>query len=127
MHIEGVFTMREELELFAHNLRVYMDTYGFTQTSLANELDVGVTTVNEWVHGRKFPRFGKISMLTELFHCTVGDLMENYTTEETIRRSEMEKRLVSYMSRLNSDGYEKALTFFEDLNPKFYIGEDNVQ
>ena len=37
--------MREELELFAYNLNVFMNKYGYNQTTLANKLEVGVTTV----------------------------------------------------------------------------------
>lgn len=119
--------MREELELFAHNLNVYMDMYGYNQTTLANKIDVGVTTVSDWVHGRKFPRINTLDKLTELFHCMRSDLLEKYTTEETIQQNEMEKKIMEYISQLNSDGYEHLLRYFADMNPKFFRGEDDVQ
>lgn len=118
--------MRDELELFAHNLKVYMDRYGFTQSQLADAVGVGRTSVSEWCNGRKFPRIGRIDQLTELFHCRRSDLLERYTTEESIQMARTQERLMAYMKRLNSEGYEKALTFFEDLNPKFYEGEQDV-
>lgn len=118
--------MRRELDLFAHNLGVFMDKYDYNQTSLANRLNVGVATVNDWVHGRKFPRLGTLDRLTELFHCKRSDLLEKYTTEESIQQTQMMERLMSYMTKLTPDGYEKLLTFFEDLNPKFYRGEEDV-
>ena len=118
--------MRDELELFAHNLNVFMDRYKYTQTSLADAIGVANTTVSEWCNGRKFPRIGRIDQLTELFHCRRSDLLERYTTEESIQMARTQERLMAYMKRLNSEGYEKALTFFEDLNPKFYEGEQDV-
>lgn len=118
--------MRRELDLFAHNLGVFMEKYSYNQTTLANKLDVGVATVNDWVHGRKFPRIGTLDRLTEIFHCKRSDLLEKYTTEESIQQTQMAERLLAYMNALNQEGYEKALTFFEDLNPKFYRGEDDV-
>ena len=117
--------MREELELFSHNLNVYMNRYGYNQTTLANKIGVGITTVSDWVHGRKFPRIGKLDQLTELFHCKRSDLLEKYTTEESIANEETMNRLMAYFSRLNPEGCKKALEYFEDLNPKFYEDGDS--
>lgn len=120
--------MREELELFAHNLQVYMDKYHYTQAALGEATGNSNTTVNDWVKGRKFPRFDKLTKLCELFHCKPSDLLEKYTTEETIRMSEMETRLMEYMQKLNADGYEHLLRHFEDMNPKFFKdGDEDVQ
>ena len=120
--------MREELELFAHNLNVFMDTYGYTQTRLAEEVGVSVPTVHDWCHAKKSPRWGKIDIMCKLFHCKRSDLVEKYTTEETIKQSEMENRLATYLQKLNPDGYENLLRYLEDMNPKFFKdGDEDVQ
>ena len=120
--------MREELELFAHNLNVFMDTYGYTQTRLAEAVGVSIPTVNDWCHAKKSPRWGKIDAMCELFHCKRSDLLEKYATTESIKQSAMEQRLTKYMQRLNPDGYENILRYLEDMNPKFFKdGEENVQ
>ena len=120
--------MREELELFAHNLNVYMEMYGYNQVTLGEAVDKANTTVAEWVHGRKFPRIDTLDKLCELFHCKRSDLLEKYTTEETIKQSEMENRLATYLQKLNPDGYENLLRYLEDMNPKFFKdGDDDVQ
>lgn len=120
--------MREELELFAHNLDVFMNKYGYNQTTLANKLEVGVTTVADWVHGRKFPRIDKMNKLCEVFHCKPSDLIEERMTKETIRLNEMENRLSTYIKKLNADGYSNLLRYLEDMNPKFFKdGDEDVQ
>ena len=120
--------MREELELFAHNLNVYMDKYGYNQTTLANKIGVGVTTVSDWVHGRKFPRIDKIDMLCKLFHCNRSDLLEKYTTEETIAEADRFKRLMAYYNALNELGKQNLERFMEDTHPKYKKdGDSDVQ
>lgn len=119
--------MREELTLFAHNLQVYMDMYGYSQASLSDSVGVGHTTVNDWCHGRKFPRIGTLDKLCELFHCKRSDLIEKYTTAETIKANALETELHEYMSKLNPEGMEHMLRYFKDLNPKFFKGEEDVQ
>ena len=116
--------MRESLELFAHNLNFYMNRYGYNQVTLAKKLNKANSTVADWVHGRKFPRIEMLDKLTEVFHCKRSDLLEHYTTEETVRQSELSDRLTKYLHMLNADGMEKVLTYLEDLNPKFFREEN---
>lgn len=119
--------MREELELFAHNLNVFMETYGYTQTRLAEEVGVSVPTVHDWCHAKKSPRWGKIDIMCKLFHCKRSDLVEKYSTLESIQASEMENKVNEYLGKLNQDGLEHLLRYFQDLNPKFFKdGEENV-
>ena len=115
--------MREELELFSHNLRVYMEKYHYTQAALGEATGNSNTTVNDWVKGRKFPRFDKLTKLCELFHCNPSDLLEKYTTEASIEQSIIEKKVDHYLTMLNEDGKEHLLRYLEDLNPKFYKDE----
>ena len=120
--------MREELELFAHNLNIYVNKYQYTQTSLANDLGVSVTTVNDWIHGKKFPRIDKLDKMCELFRCKRSDLLEKYTTYESIEEDRVNNQLNEFISKLNAEGREHLLRYFQDLNPKFFKGgEENVQ
>ncbi len=120
--------MREELELFAHNLNIFVNKYNYTQTSLANDLGVSVTTVNEWIHGRKFPRIDKLDKMCELFRCKRSDLLEKYTTYESIEEDAVNNQLNGFIQMLNADGKKHLLQYFKDLNPKFYKdGDEDVQ
>ena len=120
--------MREELELFAHNLNVYMNKYGLSQLELAEKLGKSTSIVNDWCHAKKFPRLSTLDEMTKLFGCKRSDLLEKYTTEEAIKQSERENRLMKYLQKLNPDGYENLLRYLEDLNPKFFKdGDEDVQ
>lgn len=120
--------MREELELFAHNLNVYMNKYGLNQLELAEKLGKSTSIVNDWCHAKKFPRLSTLDEMTKLFNCKRSDLLERYTTEESIKASEIENEINDYMTKLNADGLEHLLQYFKDLNPKFFKGgEENVQ
>lgn len=120
--------MREELELFAHNLNVFMNRYGYTQVSLGEAVGNSNTTVNDWVHGRKFPRIDKLDKMCELFHCKRSDLLEKYTTDESIEEDAVNNQLNEFIAKLNKDGREHLLRYFEDMNPKFFKGgEEDVQ
>lgn len=120
--------MREELELFANNLNLFMEKYHYNQTTLANRIDVGVSTVADWVHGRKFPRIDKINKICELFHCQPSDLIQEHLTAESIEQNENDKLIAEYIAKLNGPGREHLLRYFQDMNPKFFKGgEENVQ
>lgn len=114
-------------ELFAKNLNTFMKHYGYTQASLAEKVGYNSSSVGTWVRGEKFPRLGTVDKLTEIFHCTRGDLLEREMQEDKIEERARLVRLYAYMERLNPNGVEKALTFFEDLNPKFYEVKEDVQ
>lgn len=101
--------MREELELFARNLNVYMDMYGYNQITLGEAVNKANTTVAEWVHGRKFPRIDTLDKLCELFHCKRSDLLEKYTTDESIEEDAVNNQLNEFIAKLNKDGREHLL------------------
>ena len=120
--------MREELELFAHNLNVYMNKYGLNQLELAEKLGKSTSIVNDWCHAKKFPRLSTLDEMTKLFNCKRSDLLERYTTEETIKASEIENEINGYIAKLNGPGREHLLRYFQDMNPKFFKGgEEDVQ
>lgn len=62
-------------ELFAKNLRYFLEKYDMTQADLAKRLNVGTTTVYSWVHAMKTPRMSKVDALCNIFNCTRSDLM----------------------------------------------------
>ena len=75
----------------------------------------------------KFPHLDTLDKLSRIFHCTLGDLLEREMQEDKIEERARLVRLYEYMERLNPNGVEKALTFFEDLNPKFYEVEEDEE
>jgi len=112
--------MREELELFAKNLNVYMKYYELTQAQLAEKLGCDHTTVSTWCMGKRFPRYGVLEKMADVFNCRMSDLLERETSPETIESTAQYVRLTKYVDMLTQEGVNKVLTYLEDLNPKFF-------
>ena len=54
---------------------------GYTQRSLADQLQVDRTTVTKWELGISFPKTRMLSKLAEALHTTVGHLLEDSETD----------------------------------------------
>ena len=61
-------------EVFAKNLRYYMERSGITQKELAEIVGVSAPTVNEWLKAKKYPRIDKIEILANYFKILKTDL-----------------------------------------------------
>lgn len=69
-------------EVFAKNLKRYMELSGKTQKELAEITGVSAPTFNEWVNAKKFPRIDKIQTLADYFNIQKSDLIEEKLTDE---------------------------------------------
>ena len=68
-------------EVFANNLRYYMESRGKTQKELAEIVGVSAPTVNDWLKAKKYPRIDKIEIMSNYFGILKSDLIEEKTTE----------------------------------------------
>lgn len=75
-------------EVFAKNLRYYMESRGKSQKELAEIVGVSAPTVNEWLKAKKYPRIDKIEILSNYFGILKSDLIE----EKTEEHREMQKK-----------------------------------
>ncbi len=75
-------------EVFARNLRYYMDSRGKTQKELAEIVGVSAPTMNDWLKAKKYPRIDKIEILANYFGILKSDLIE----EKTEEHREMQKK-----------------------------------
>lgn len=69
-------------EVFAKNLRRYMERKEISQKELAVIVGVSAPTINEWIKAKKYPRIDKIEILSNYFGCLKSDLIEEKTTEQ---------------------------------------------
>lgn len=70
-------------EVFAKNLKYYMNLNNVDRNKLCNDLDFNYTTVREWTNGTAYPRIDKIEALANYFGILKSDLIEsNYKTEK---------------------------------------------
>lgn len=89
-------------EVFAKNLRYYMESRGKSQKELAEIVGVSAPTVNEWLKAKKYPRIDKIEILSNYFGILKSDLIE----EKTEEHREMQKKndtLSDIVIRLQTD------------------------
>lgn len=63
-------------EVFAKNLKYYMERKGISQKELAEIVGVSAPALNDWIKAKKYPRIDKIEMLSDFFGCLKSDLIE---------------------------------------------------
>ena len=68
-------------EIFAKNLRYYIEKSGKTQKQLAAIVDVAQSTFNDWAMAKKYPRIDKIEILANYFGILKSDLIEERQPE----------------------------------------------
>jgi transcriptional regulator with XRE-family HTH domain len=89
-------------EVFAKNLRYYMESRGKTQKELAEIVGVSAPTMNDWLKAKKYPRIDKIEIMANYFGILKSDLIE----EKTQEHREMQKKndtLSDIVIRLQTD------------------------
>lgn len=62
-------------EIFQIQLKMYMNQQQKKQSDLAAELNVPLTTVAGWYHGKNFPRPDKMQKIAECLQVRVEDLI----------------------------------------------------
>ena len=76
----------ENKEIFANNLKYYMNKKGVDRNTLCSDLDLKYTTVRDWLKGITYPRIGKIELLANYFGINKSDLIErkqNHSSSST--------------------------------------------
>ena len=68
-------------EVFAKNLRYYMESRGKNQKELSEIVGVSAPTVNDWLKAKKYPRIDKIEIMANYFGILKSDLIEEKTEE----------------------------------------------
>lgn len=64
-------------EIFAKNLKYYMDINHKERSDIARDLDLPYTTVTDWYNAKKYPRIDKIELLARYFEIRKSDLVED--------------------------------------------------
>ena len=76
-------------EIFAKNLRYYMDLKGINQTELCNALGFKFMTVSDWANAKSYPRIDKIEMMANYFKIQKSDLIEDKKKYEADVQSQL--------------------------------------
>lgn len=100
-------------EVFAKNLKYYMERSGKNQKEMAAVVGVSAPTFNEWLKGKKFPRIDKIEKLAQYFGILKSDLIEEKTTEHR-EMQQKNSTLADITVRMRTD--KKFFSLVEGLN-----------
>lgn len=98
--------------VFASNLKRYMEVKGKTRNDISEALGISYFTVSDWVNGKKYPRMDKVEMLANYFGIQKSDLIEkkeeNLSPEEPVL-SEGEKMLLDLFRQVPEDQQQLVL------------------
>ncbi len=100
-------------EVFAANLRRYMEQRGKSQKELAEIAGVSAPTMHDWLKAKKYPRIDKIEMLANYFGILKSDLIEE-KSEEHKKMQEENNTLADIVVRLRMDS--DFMSVVEDLH-----------
>lgn len=64
-------------EIFAENLKYYMNLHDIDRIDISKILDIPYTTVSDWLNAKKYPRIDKIELLANYFQIEKSDLIED--------------------------------------------------
>lgn len=96
-------------EIFAENLKYYIDKSGKDRKELAEIWGFPYSTVTEWINAKKYPRIDRIEIMANYFHILKSDLIED-KKKQNAERGKMQKK-----NDIMSDIVVKMRT-----NPEFY-------
>ena len=105
--------------VFASNLKRYMEVKGKSRNDISDALGISYFTVSDWVNGKKYPRMDKVEMLANYFGIQKSDLIEkkveNRSPEEPVL-SEGEKMLLDLYNRVSDETKEVLITMLSSFD-----------
>lgn len=98
-------------EVFAKNLRYYMESRGKNQKELAEIVGVSAPTMNDWLKAKKYPRIDKIEILANYFGILKSDLIEDKKEQPIVNDglSESMNELIAHLKTLPEDKIQMLL------------------
>ena len=107
-------------EVFARNLRKYMDRAGKSQKDMADIVGVSTATFSDYINAKKYPRIDKIDILADYFGILKSDLIED--KGEEIKEpamydglSENQKKLMQFAQTVPEDKAALALRLIQSI------------
>lgn len=87
-------------EIFARNLKFFMERSGKRQNEIAEIAGVSTSTVSDWIKAKKYPRIDKIEILADYFGIMKSDLIEDKPEDDM---STVNDLIASVVIRMQSD------------------------
>ena len=108
-------------EVFARNLKKYMDRAGKSQKEMADIVGVSTPTFSDYINAKKYPRIDKIDILADYFGILKSDLIEEKRGEEIKEPamydglSENQKKLMQFAQTVPEDKAALALRLIQSI------------
>ena len=99
-------------EVFARNLKRYLDNSGKTQKEVAAAIFVSTGTFCDWIKCRAYPRMDKIQLLAEYFGVNKSDLVDDVTVvKESV--SEEDQKVLDLFHKVPKEKREFVLSLIQ--------------
>lgn len=97
--------------VFASNLKRYMEVKGKSRNDISDALGISYFTVSDWVNGKKYPRMDKVEMLANYFGIQKSDLIEQKEEKspDEPQLNEGEKMLLELFRQVPAEQQELVL------------------
>ena len=108
-------------EVFARNLKRYMDMHGKNQKDMADIVGVSTATFSDYINAKKYPRIDKIDILADYFGILKSDLIEDKSQEEIKEPamfdglSENQKKLMQFVQSVPEDKAAMILKVIQSI------------
>jgi len=108
-------------EVFARNLKRYMDRAGKNQKDMADIVGVSAPTFSDWINAKKYPRIDKIEIMADYFGILKSDLIEDKSEE--IKKepamydglTENQKKLIEFAQTVPEEKAEMILKVIRSI------------
>ena len=108
-------------EVFARNLKRYMEMHGKNQKDMAEIVGVSTATFSDYINAKKYPRIDKIDILADYFGILKSDLIEDKSLDEIKEPamfdglSENQKKLMLFAQTVPEDKAALALRLIQSI------------
>lgn len=107
-------------EVFARNLKMYMERAGKNQKDMAEIVGVSTPTFSDYINAKKYPRIDKIEIMADYFGILKSDLIEDKGQE--IKEpamydglTENQKKLIEFAQTVPEDKAEMILKVIRSI------------
>lgn len=93
-------------QVFAQNLKRYLEIRGLTQLELAEHMGCSSSTVSDWCNGKKYPRVDKMQRISDFLGIRMSELT---SSPEEIGYNDFSYALFHESKELTPENQEKLL------------------
>ena len=105
-------------EVFARNLRFYIEKSGKDRRELAEIWGFPYSTLSEWINARKYPRIDRIEIMADYFGIKKSDLIEEAVEEKKSASDGLtdgQRQLIDFARSLTEEQAAVALRVLRSL------------